>query len=475
MAAEGELNQDSSQRSLLLAIEAASHGKTRQGGLLPEVEMALRSAIRASPVRALINSYGGTLIHAAAYTPDGSALALGDSLGGVTLWDVATGLQRKALFAHVDAVLAIAFSPDGRKMATGSSDGKVVVWDIESATPLHVPSGHVDEVGGLAFSQPDGRLLATASDDASVRLWSVSAGTQVQTLYGHIGAVLALAFGRDERQLVTAGDDNRVVVWDTLQGRVLYSLPAQRLSDVDLSVDGSLLAVAAGDKVEIWDTATRSRGSTLTGHTNLVLKVRFSRDQRQVATASYDATVRVWRLPHGDRDTQRQAEEMVRFSRETMSFTSLAFSPTGDTVAASAIEGATTIWTVTGGGELLALAGGESAVEAVAFSPDGKTITAAGWTDGRVQTWDLSGKRVDTVFKDTQTRAKAVAFSSNGLLAVGDDKDVLVIQPGISTPLRLSAGQGLVYDLAFSPDGSRLVSASDDHTASVWELPPGNR
>jgi WD40 repeat protein/tetratricopeptide (TPR) repeat protein len=482
MVAEGELDQDSSQRSLLLAVEAARHGKRREGGLLPGVERALRSAIRASSVRASIKSYGGTLIYAAAYTPDGSVLALGDSLGGITLWDIATGLQRKALFAHVDSVEAIAFSPDGRKMASGSSDGKVVVWDTESAKQLHILSGHLDQVTSLAFSRPDGRLLATASDDGSVRLWDVSEGTQVRTLYGHVGGVKALAFGRDERQLATAGDDNRVVVWDATRGRVLYSLPFRDVFDLDFSSDGSLLAVAIGDRVEIWDTATRARRSTLTGHTNSVLRVRFSRDARQVATASYDATVRVWRLARDDRDAQPPAHEMARFAQETIMFTSLAFSPTGDTVAATANDlavgsgrarGVATVWNLAGG-ELLTLAGYESAVAAVVFSPDGKTITATGSTDGHVQTWDLSGKRVDTVFKNTQTGARAAAFSKNGVLAIGAGRDVLLGQPGASAPRRLpSEHKDSVNDLAFSPDGRRLVSGSDDGTAIVWELPSG--
>jgi WD40 repeat protein/tetratricopeptide (TPR) repeat protein len=483
-AVEGEFDRDFAQRSLLLAIEAANHGKTGTGALLPGVERALRSAIRAPPVRALIKSYGGTLIYGAAYAPDGLTLALGDSLGGVSLWDVATGRERKALFAHVDAVRAITYSPDGRKMASGSDDGKIVVWDIDSDKPVQVLNAHVDRVNGLAFSRPDGKLLASASSDGSVRLWDVSTGKQVRTLYGHAGGVQALAFGRDERQLATAGADNRVVVWNAQESRVLYSLRTERLFDLDFSVDGSLLAVADGDQVQIWDTATRGRRSTLTGHTNSVIRVRFSRDQRQVATASYDGTVRVWRLPRDDRDKQGQAVQTTRFPPETVRFNSLALSPTGDTVAATvaitgtpsrSTEGAATIWNVAGGGELLTLEGWETAVEAVAFSPDDRSLIAAGGNDGRVQTWDLTGTRRDVPFKDTRTSTRALAYCSKGLLAIGDGNDTVVLLPGEGTPLRLSGHRDVVYDLAFSPDGSRIVSASKDGSAIAWELPSGKQ
>jgi WD40 repeat protein/energy-coupling factor transporter ATP-binding protein EcfA2 len=478
MAASAQLDQNS-QGSLLLSIEAS---KKIGGELSPEIESALRSSIRAARVGGVFKGYGRTSIHAAAYTPDGSVLALGGSLGGVAFWDVATGLQRKALFAHVDDVKAIAFSPDGRKMATGSADGKVVIWDVKSGTPLHILGGHVDKVNALAFSRPDGRLLATAGDDASLRIWNVSSGKPAgRALYGHIGSVDAVAFGRDERQLVTAGEDRQVILWDGLEGRILYSFRFREVFDINLSTDGSLLAVATGLDVEIWDTAARVRRWSLTGHTNSVSKVRFSRDPRLVATAGFDSTVRVWRLPLDDRKRQQQAKELVQIRTEPSTdvrktlITALAFRPGGDAVAAAFADGSTTIWNVAAGGELLTLVGHESPVRAVAFSPDGGTVAAAGGSDGQVLAWDLSGRRNDIRLKDIRAPAKAVAFSEAGALAVGSDKDVLVRLPGAADAMRLAGHTDVVNDLAFSPDGSRLVSGSHDRTAIVWELPSGQR
>src|SRR5262245_55333610 len=401
LVAEAELDLNS-QRNLLLTIEAV---KTLDGDLLPEVESALRSAVRASRVTCLVKAYGVSMFSAAAITPDGTTLVLGDTEGVVTFWDISSGRQRAAMFVHVDEVLSIAFSPDGTRMATGSGDGRVVI-SASTRRALQRLTGHVDAVAGVAFSRPDGHLLATASEDAAVRVWEVASGMPVgEPLYGHIGKVKALAFGRDERQLVTAGTDDAVVLWDALRGTVVYSFDTRSLFDIDLSADGSLLAVATSRKVEIWDLATRSRRWTLLGHTNAIMRVRFSADSRCVATAGYDSIVCVWRLPDAADSPDKPVETLVRLRPDpTLDsrpgfITALAFAPKGDSVAAASL-GTATVWNIAGGGELLTLPAFDRAVERVAFSADGERIAATDGSGKALLTRDVSGGTWDDPFPE---------------------------------------------------------------------------
>ena len=64
------------------------------------------------------------------FSPDGRALAAGTALGGVELWDVATGRRRSVLRGHRGGVWGLEFAPDGRTLYTGGDDGTVRVWDM---------------------------------------------------------------------------------------------------------------------------------------------------------------------------------------------------------------------------------------------------------------------------------------------------------------------------------------------------------
>jgi WD40 repeat protein len=125
----------------------------------------------------------------AAFSPDGSIIAIADDNGTVGLLDAGTGIQRATLpaqppvpeelkryeeldiLAPNDAVLA--FDDDGRILAVAGPDGPVWLWDVKerrlaSAKPL---LGH-GRVSSMAFSS-GAAVLATGGDDELIRLWNV--------------------------------------------------------------------------------------------------------------------------------------------------------------------------------------------------------------------------------------------------------------------------------------------------------------
>jgi len=110
-------------------------------------------------------------------------------------------------------------------------------------------------------------------------------------------------------------------------------------------------------------------------------------------------------------------------------------------------------------------------VDAVAFSPDGRTI-ATGSDDGTARLWDAAtGQAIGSPFQHAST-VQAVAFSPDGktLLTGCEDKtarlwNAATLQP-IGSPIRHA---DVVRSVAFSPDGKAILTGCGDKTARLWD------
>jgi serine/threonine protein kinase/WD40 repeat protein/Tfp pilus assembly protein PilF len=187
------------------------------------------------------------------FHPDGSKLAVGGTYGErqVQVRDLATGNFLRAL-PHPDAVTRVAWHPDGNRLATACSDSHVYLWDLTTGRQAAVLQGHQGSAIGVTFA-PAGDLLVSRSWDGTGRLWDPWTGRHLVSFGGE-----AIALSRDGRWLASR-NGARLGVWEVASGREYRTLPnpagAAAHSDGGISPDGRWLVAAGNRGVGLWDLA----------------------------------------------------------------------------------------------------------------------------------------------------------------------------------------------------------------------------
>ncbi|MBE0681505.1 MAG: helix-turn-helix domain-containing protein [Anaerolineales bacterium] len=510
------------ERSILLALQAISTTGSIDGTVLPEAEEALHRSIVASPIRLTLRGHE-TKVLSAAFSLDGKRLATIGGDGTVIVWDSTTGAELLRLPGTTkpsDLVTEqrIAYSPDGRQLAACDSD-QLKVYDPVTGELLMALSGHQGDVLSVTFSL-DGKYLATGSGDTTVRIWNASTGDLLHVLKGHTAEVGGLAFSPDGEFLITSSEDAMLKIWDVATGDLLRDLPEFTVYKVSFNVDGTQLAAAtangiqvwniapesddvvtfdenhaaltipeggpmifspngtqlaavslstaSGNAIKLWDATSGRELLTLAGHTGWVMGIALSPDGQQLASTSLDRTIKIWSLTPGQ-------ETIAVVSAVTGYGTRVAYNPNGQEFATNGGDGTATLWNAKTGEPRLIFRGHDIEVLNVAFSPDG-TRFATGSLDGTVVIWDTaSGQKLLTLIGH-EVGVRDIAFSPNGsLIATGGfDGTAKVWDAKTGTVIyEITGHDGIVLGVAFSPDGTRLATSSTDATAKIWDVKTG--
>jgi len=152
----------------------------------------------------------------AAFSADGSRLALGLDDGSIRVWDLHTERVCTTLRGHQNSAKVVTFSPSNRSLASYSFDRTIRVWNVSLGVCFRIFRAQ-DMVCSLAFS-PDSRLLALGRDfEGFVEVWDQATGRRKQILDGHNGPVTSVAFTADGERVVTGSFDSTIQVWHLVE------------------------------------------------------------------------------------------------------------------------------------------------------------------------------------------------------------------------------------------------------------------
>jgi len=395
------------------------------------------------------------------FNSDGTRLASGSLDGSVRICEVASG---KVVFEskQEDEIWCVKFSPDGMGLAWGGTD-QIRIRD-ENDGQIH---GWIAHKGGyvraLVFS-PDGTQIVSGSDSGSgVFLWNARTGKEIRRWDPFL--TRAIAISADGKQVVAGGYAKKMKIWDVATNGQARELPDQgtRIMALAFSPNARHLACGGEDgSVSVWNEQGTAPVWTLRAHASDVTALVFSPDGKQLVSSSYDGTARFYDAEKG--------EEIRILKGHQGGVRALAFSPNGTMVATGGVDRTVRIWDAKASQDAATITVNEM-VPSIAYNFDGSKLVST-TTNGKVAEWDSVSRQELFAFapKKEFSRFEAVAFAPDGNLAYCDGESICLCDAKTGQLVqRLNEPTGFVRKLAFSPDGKILVAHSGK-ILRIWRI-----
>ena len=452
-----------------------------------------------------------------AFDSSGQRVVTGSFDGTARVWDVSTGKEQVVMRGHTGIVNSAIFSPDDKVILTAGrglsdrikmvyqpiplpkdlknqparTDNTARLWDAHTGQLLNIFRGHAGDVNSAVFSS-DGDLVLTAGEDGRVLVSETESGTVVNELQGHNGPVNSAVFSPNNSSVLTASDDKTAQIWRLKQpGWGEFIAHDRKVIRTSINDDGSIVTAGVDGKVRQWNVHKDLKVDRVAGGAEVDLTLLPKSPQRapfrvhdlamspkgDVVVTSSTLSVR---NPYRSKSNSTEQEDKNahvwnaktrRFERELEGHnepvTKVLFSSSGAYLATMS-ENQLQVWDTSTWKPTPFVV--NSALLNVAFSPDEQFIFMVG-ADGTLSTTNLKTGKSNTA-KLTSTLRQAV-FNTQGSRVAGIISDRTVGVWDMNGMRRSTVNVPYVMNLAFSPDGTLLLTAGLDATIRVWKTETG--
>lgn len=480
------------------------------------------------------------------YTPMGGYLNR-----SFRVWDAATGESVRSLDSSKKLLWPVAVAPDHGLTASLDEKGihirrldggeTVCIYDkhfIQEKQFLH--GRHAAGIQSVVFAS-NGKAAASSclhEGVLEIRLWDPRTGETTSSHKAKTSfAAYKLAFAADEQHLLGTAisrdfdggyADGAMAVDSPARIELIDLMTLRPRQHIDgfgapaLSPDGSILAAARFDRIQLFDGGTGKALRQYAGHDAPVQKVAVSRDGKRFASVGNDHTIRYWDAETGDQISQRHVEGDIGDVSLSSDLTRVAVlhgslvnnkrrrvtvwddaddkplfdlaMPDGSRLVALSADGKTVaawgkddlrVWNVAGGDELVKIAPTErpGGISGFALSHNGRRVVARPIGES-IRVWDARTGKLTREIKPSANRFAAGARSFAGHFALAPDGrsvaaclgDTIVLH-AILTGERVATfprqTTGYAAEVAFSPDGKLLAASARDGSIRLLSVSKG--
>lgn len=478
-----------------------------------ETDDNARAALFPEAIRRL--GRGG--INTIRFSPDGSQLAVGTSIG-TWVYDIGNGNENIMRNVYPMQVDALAFSPDGKILASSGYGNNIIqFWNPKTGiaiSSLRPSTAEKDRFSGarfnyasnmgLAFSNDGTTLLGVSSQNSpSIAHWDVKTGDELKD-YRYLDNATTAVIGINT--LALGHYNGKISLWDSESGKkrgvfkghskfypneFLTNLfrkynrhKYQGIQALAFSKDGKTLATSGVDNlIKLWDVKSRKKQRTLIGHTGWVTALAFSFENSTVASGDVYGNIKLWDVSSGS--------EQVSFNGHRTGIIELAFSPDRQILASASGDGTIKLWDAITCQSISTLATEHTkSTKSIAFSKDDKTLSSIMF-NGTVQKWDVkTGQEVSVSVPENLSLTKATALSPQATLFAaqnaelretgnsrfyrsGDSITLLDLETGESLPSLTLEERSLNIGMAFSPTTEVLACVDQWQDVRLYDVRTG--
>jgi WD40 repeat protein/uncharacterized caspase-like protein len=290
----------------------------------------------------------------------------------------------------------------------------------------------------------------------------------------HPGAVTSVAFSPDGKYILTACDDWAAYLWNADNGQMLRMFRERDAwqSQAVFSPGGDLVATCSAYQAALWDIKGQLlRVFHVDVDTGPMHSIALSPDGKALAGAS-DKEIRIWDIDSG---------ELIAYltpPRSEIVGTS-TFSPDGSQIMTCARDGTVLVWNIASEEVVEAIRLGNSNAKSAIFSSTGELLFICLANEGIVL-WDRAHRQI------VKRYANRYTYDNLGVvqrIALAPNEQYITVKTGekVAQVWHVQSGElwctyghkDAISEVAFSPDSTRVATASLDHTVRIWEIPPG--